>query len=110
MDEKRAHRRKLMHGAALVGTPALEDWLPMILLDMSASGVCFTHATELAPGAQRTLRFRLPDDNFLHQVGITVVHSTTWGVPSGYRIGATFVSLEPRTNTSILEFLDKSFL
>ena len=110
MDEKRAHRRQLMHGVALVGSASLDDWQPMILLDMSVSGVCFTHTTELAEGALRTLRFRLPDDNVLHQVAISVVHSTTWGVPSGYRVGASFVSLERKTEQAILDFLEKSFL
>lgn len=110
MDEKRAHRRQLMHGVALVGTLSLDDWQPMILLEMSVSGVSFTHTTELATGAQRTLRFRLPESNILHQVAIVVVHSTTWGVPSGYRVGATFASLEPRTEKAILAFLEKSCL
>ncbi len=109
MDEKRAHRRELMHGVALVGSQALEDWQPMILLDMSVSGVSFTHTTPLATGAQRVLRFRLPDNNVLHQVAVQVIHSATWGVPSGYRVGANFVALEPKTEKAILDFLEKSF-
>ncbi len=110
MDEKRAHRRQLMHGVALIGSQALDDWQPMILLDMSGSGVSFTHPTQLQKGEQRTLRFRLPDSQFLHQVAVLVVHATTWGVPSGYRVGATFVALEPKSRQAIADFLEKSFV
>lgn len=110
MDEKRAHQRQLMQATAHIGSGALEDWSPMILLDLSLSGVSFTHATELATATQRTLRFRLPVDNVLHQLAINVVHSTKSGVPSGYRVGATFVSLDPKTEAAIRAFLEKSYL
>ncbi|MEJ7807725.1 MAG: PilZ domain-containing protein, partial [Telluria sp.] len=98
------------HGVALVGSVTLDDWQPMILLDMSVSGVSFTHATPLEDGAKRVLRFRLPENPFLHQVAIQVVHSATWGVPAGYRVGANFLALEPKTRTAIVEFLEKSFV
>lgn len=109
MDEKRAHQRQLMQGMAHSGSGSPEDWLPVILLDLSVSGVSFTRVTELPIGTLRALRFRLPDNNVLHQVGINVVHSTTGGVPSGYRIGATFAALEPKTENAILAFLEKSY-
>lgn len=98
-----------MHGVALVGNQSLEDWQPMILLDMSVSGVSFTHSTPLEKGARRTLRFRLPDDSALHQVAVEVIHSATWGVPSGFRVGANFESLELKTKQAIQDFLEKSF-
>ena len=110
MEEKRAHRRMLMHGVALVGSQSLEDWLPVILLDMSVSGASFTYATPLESGARLTLRFRLPENKLLHQVAIEVVHAATWGVPAGYRVGAHFVSLERNTENAIQDFLEKSFV
>ncbi len=110
MDEKRAHRRMLMHGVALVGSESLDDWQPMILLDMSVKGVSFTHATPLGNGARRTLRFKFPDENALHQVAVQVVHSVTWGVPAGYRVGANFLALEAKTEKAIQDFLEKSLV
>ena len=99
-----------MHGVALVGSVTLDAWQPMILLDLSVSGVSFTHASPLENGAERVLRFRLPEQTVLHQVAIQVVHSATSGVPAGYRIGANFLALEPRTRTAIIDFLEKSFV
>lgn len=109
MDEKRAHRRVLMHGVALVGSQALDDWQPAILLDISVHGISFTHPTMLIKGAPRTVRFRLPESDYLHQTAVRVVHSAKYGVPSGYRVGATFDALTPKTELAILEFLQKSF-
>jgi hypothetical protein len=109
MDEKRAHRRLLMHGVALIGSQALDNWQPVILLDMSVSGVSFTHSAVIIKGAQRTIRFRLPENSFLHQAAVRVVHSANYGVPSGYKVGAIFLELPSRTELAILEFLQKSF-
>ena len=108
MDEKRVHKRAVIHGAALVDSQALDNWQPSILLDMSASGISFTHPTLLIKGFPRTVRFRLPESGYM-QAAIRVVHSAKCGVPSGYRVGATFDSLTPRTELAILEFLQKAF-
>lgn len=107
MDDRRAHRRQLMHGVALIGSVTLDEWQPIILLDLSSKGVSFSYPVLLLKGERRTLRFRLPENDFLHQVQIEVVHSATWGVPSGYRVGALLVALEPRSATAIDDFLAK---
>ena len=110
MDEKRAHRRQLMHGVAQIDGGPLAQWQPMILLDLSVSGLSFTHPAALPQGERRTVRFSLPGNSFLYQLGIKVVHASTLGVPYGYRIGAVFAALDQESEKAIANFLAKSLL
>jgi hypothetical protein len=109
MDEKRKHRRQLMHGVAQIDSAPLAHWQPMILLDLSLKGLSFTHPSALPQGDQRKVRFSLPGNSFLYQLAIKVVHSSTLGVPYGYRIGAVFEGIDQESEKAIANFLAKSF-
>lgn len=81
-----------MHGVALVGSQSLEDWQPMTLLDMSVSGVSVTQAPPLKTVSSVPCVFGFPK----------IVSCVTWGVPSDYRVGAIFLSLEQSTEQVIV--------
>lgn len=108
MDEKRAHRRQLMQEMAHIQMHPLDKWQPTVLLDMSASGVSFICATHVEKNARLSVRFSLPGSARLHEVGVEVVHASTNGVPSGYRVGARFVMLMAEAQGAIAEYLDTS--
>ena len=110
MPEKRAHIRRLMREEAVLADVAGAARRPVIMLDISRVGVCFTSPTELDGGSRHILDFRLPATAQLHETLIQVVHSSPNGVPSGYKIGARFVHMQPDTTESIVDFVSSSAL
>lgn len=105
MEEKRAHKRRLMHEHAFVSEADPMHWYPVVLMDISAQGVKFASATALKQGENYILRFFLPSGQVRHHVAIKAVHSSSDGVPAGFGIGARFLDVEPRTAQAIAYFL-----
>lgn len=105
VQEKRAQIRKLMLEAASVADAAGASWHPIILLDISRIGLAFASAQAMENGGSHMLRFRLPGNPRQHEAVVSVVHSSTAGVPSGFRIGAKFVVVVPAMIVAIEEFI-----
>jgi hypothetical protein len=105
MSEKRAHARRLMQEDAVLADTAGAARRPVVLLDISRLGVSFTSALLLDSGSRHILDFNLPGAPQLHETVIQVVHSSETGVPSGYRVGARFVHIQPETTESIVHFV-----
>ena len=82
--------------------------LPVILLDISRLGVCFTSAGALESGTRHLLEFYLPAAAQVHETVIQIVHSSQSGVPSGYKVGARFVHIQPETSGAIVHFVSNS--
>jgi hypothetical protein len=106
--EKRAHKRKLMHEPASIDTAVPGKWNPVILLDISTGGVSFAAAEALVQGNKYTLRFCLPHSDHLHQIAIRIMHVGTTGVPTGFRMGARFLDANVNATDAIVEFFSKS--
>ncbi len=106
MDEKRAHRRQLMQEMAKIQLHPLAKWQMTVLLDMSSSGVSFTCDTAVEKHGRLSLRFSLPGSVQTHEVGLEAVHTTTSGVPSGYRVGARFLVMDSATQSAIVDYLE----
>ena len=105
MSEKRAHKRKLMREDAVLADAAGTTRHPVVMLDISRVGVSFASPLELEGGSRHILDFRLPGIDGLHETVVQVVHSSTDGVPSGFRIGARFVHIEGETAAGIATFV-----
>ena len=110
LHEQRAHARRLMHEHAFLMDSSGTSWAPVVLLDISLGGICFATPQALVSGAVRQLLFTVPGSATRHQAQITVVHVSTAGVPSGFRIGARLVGVEPATKQQIADFVSKSAL
>jgi hypothetical protein len=108
MSEKRAHSRRLMHENAVLAAAAGETRQPVVMLDISRVGVCFTSPALLDSGSRHILEFKLPATTQLHETVVQVVHSSPGGVPSGYRVGARFVHILPDTADSIVHFVSNN--
>lgn len=108
MHEKRTHTRRLMREDAVLANVASAARRPVVLLDISRVGVCFTSPGLLDSGSRHILDFHLPGTPQLHETVIQVVHSSQSGVPSGYKIGARFVHIQPDTTESIVHFVSSS--
>ena len=108
MPEKRAHQRRLMREDAALATEAGSARRPVIMLDISRLGVCFTSAALLESGTRHLLDFNLPGTCQTHETVVQVVHSSQSGVPSGYKVGARFVHIEPETTEAIVHFVSHS--
>ena len=107
MRERRAHTRALMHEHAfLIGDDGQRA--PVIMLDISLRGASFATAEVLASGALRQLEFGLPGSPTRHTVLMKVVNQSTSGVPSGFRVGAMFIAVDPRTTEEITDFVSKA--
>lgn len=107
MREQRAHNRRLMREDAIISGPSGERRQPAILLDISRVGVCFTSPQLLPSGTVYRLEFSLPGQPGLHRTTLEVVHSSSSGVPSGYRVGARFLDIAPDTAERIMDFVTK---
>lgn len=105
MQDKRAHSRRLMQEDAFLSDDTASSRHPVVLLDIARLGICFTNPDLLAKGSVHTLVFTLPGSAQLHQALIEVVHSTTQGVPMGYRVGARFLEIHPDTANLISELV-----
>lgn len=104
MEEKRAQTRALMLVEATIADANGETWHPIVLLDVSDIGIAFAHAQSIERGTTRMLRFRLPGNPSHHDAVVTIVHSSTAGVPSGYRVGAKFTAASTETKGAIATF------
>ncbi len=105
MHEKRAHTRKLMREEAILADASGTARQPVVMLDISRLGVCFTSAEALASGSRHILDFRLPGNPELQETVIQVVHSTRAGVPAGFRVGARFVHIAAETTEHITTYV-----
>jgi hypothetical protein len=108
MHEKRAHTRRLMREDAVLADPAGNARHPVIMLDISRVGVSFTSPSLLEAGSRHLLDFRLPGIAQLQETVVQVVHSTSAGVPAGFRVGARFVHIQPETTDSIASFVSNT--
>ncbi len=101
MQEKRAHTRRLMREDAFLSDVAGTSRHPVVVLDVSRLGVSFTNPVFLDSDTVHKLEFCLPGNSRMHETMVSVVHSTTQGVPSGYRVGARFVAIPAETTALI---------
>ena len=84
------------------------SWAPIVLLDISLRGVSFATPEALVAGVVRQLQFTVPGSPTRHHAHINIVRRSTAGVPSGFKIGAMFVQIDPETTTHIADFVSKS--
>lgn len=108
MQEKRAHTRALMHVEATIADATGEAWRPIVVLDISSLGIAFACAQIMESGTSHMLRFCLPGNEQRHDVIVSIVHSSTAGVPSGYRVGAKFAAASVETKEAIAAFISHS--
>jgi hypothetical protein len=106
--EQRAHARKMMHQQAFLADSSGTSWAPVILLDISLRGLSFATPEALMGGALRRLQFTLPGSPVRHHCLINIVHRSTLGVPSGFKIGAMFATIDADTTNQIADFVSKS--
>jgi hypothetical protein len=107
LEEKRAHSRRLMHEFASITNSAVTEWTPVILLDVSTNGISFASSEVLFAGVTHPMRFTLPGTPRMHFVSVALLPGTTQGVPVGFRYGAKFVQVHPRTIDQIVQFLSE---
>ena len=105
MHEKRAHTRRLMREDATLADASGQARHPVVLLDISRLGVCFTSPDLLEGGSRHILDFRLPGNPKLQATVIHVVHCSSDGVPAGFRVGARFVHIAPGTTEDITSYV-----
>lgn len=108
MQEKRAHIRRLMREDAVLADASGNARHPVVLLDISRLGVSFTSPQELPGGSRHMLDFRLPGSPGLQETVVQVVHSSSAGVPAGFRVGARFVHITDETAEHILHFVSNT--
>jgi hypothetical protein len=108
LKEQRAHVRKLMHEQAYLADAGMTSWAPVVLIDISLSGISFASPTAIIPGELRQLQFRMPGSPALHRALIDIVHHTTSGVPVGFKVGARFAEIGSETTVAITGFLGRS--
>jgi hypothetical protein len=107
MKEQRAHARKLMHEQAYLADANMTSWAPVVLLDISLSGISFASPTVIIGDALRQLQFRMPGSPRLHRALIHIVHHSTSGAPVGFKVGARFEEISADTTDAITDFLSK---
>jgi hypothetical protein len=105
MKEQRAHARKLMREQAYLADAGTTSWAPVVLLDISLSGISFASPSAIIHGELRQLQFRMPGSPVLHRVRIHIVHHTASGVPVGFKVGARFEDIGAETRNAIAGFL-----
>lgn len=103
-DERRAHCRKLMHESAYI-TVAGQAWTPVVLLDISTHGLSIASAELMMSGEMHGIRFTLPGGRLDHYAFVTLLFRSTEGVPSGFKYGARFSTIDAATTASIVDFL-----
>lgn len=108
MHEKRAHTRRLMREEAMLADAAGSARRPVVMLDISRLGVSFTSPELLPSGSRHILDFRLPGSADLQETVVQVVHSTSAGVPSGFRVGARFIHIADETTDQIASFVSNT--
>lgn len=108
MKEQRAHARKLMREQAYLADAGMSSWAPVVLIDISMSGISFASPAVIIDGELRQLQFRMPGSPQLHRALIHIVHHTASGVPLGFKVGARFEEVGADTSAAIAGFLSKS--
>jgi len=96
-----------MHEQAYLADASMSSWMPVVLLDISLSGISFASPTAIISGESRRLQFRLPGSPLLHQALIHIVYHSTSGVPVGGRVGASFEEIGADTRDAIAEFVSR---
>jgi hypothetical protein len=96
-----------MHEQAFLADAGMSSWMPVVLLDISLSGISFASPAPIISGELRQLQFRMPDSPLLHRARIHIVYHSTSGVPVGVRVGARFEEIGADTNDAIVDFLSK---
>jgi hypothetical protein len=107
LKEQRAHVRKLMHEQAYLADASMTSWAPVVLIDISRSGISFASPSVIIGGESRQLQFRMPGSPQLHRVLIHIVHHSTSGVPVGFKVGARFEDISADTADAITGFLSQ---
>lgn len=101
MEERRRAPRHPV-GGDFVNLPAN---MSVRVIDISSAGVLLQSAHLLNPGARGSLRFTLAGAPFSADIQVQRV-STSSEAGSGYRIGATFVSMTPENRRHIERFIN----
>jgi hypothetical protein len=96
-----------MHEQAYLADASMSSWAPVVLLDISLSGISFASSTVIIDGGLRQLHFRMPGSPLLHSVLIHIVHHSTSGMPVGFKVGARFEEVSANTRNAISDFLSK---
>lgn len=96
-----------MHEFGSITNSEITAWKPVILLDVSVNGISFASPEVLFAGVTHPMRFTLPGAPRIHFVAVTLLPGMTQGVPVGYRYGAKFETIEPRTTDHIVRFLSE---
>ena len=96
-----------MHEQAYLADAGITSWIPVVLLDISLSGISFASPTVIVSDESRQLHFRMPGSPLLHRALIRIVYHTTSGVPLGVRVGARFEQMSADTTHAIADFLSK---
>lgn len=94
-----------MHEQAYLADANMSSWVPVILIDISMSGISFASPTVIIGGKPRELHFRMPGSPLLHRALIHIVHNSTSGVPVGFKVGARFEEIGAETTDAIANFL-----
>jgi hypothetical protein len=98
--ERRSNVRFSAGAEAEIGEPA---WYTVEVLDISTSGVLFVAPLPLNAGETGELRMRLGERSFAAQ--IEVRRSDTRRTHPGYRLGATFKSLDEANRLTLEDFV-----
>jgi hypothetical protein len=93
-----------MHEQAYLADATMSSWAPVVLLDISLSGISFASPTAIISGEQRHLQFRMPGSPQPHRVLVYIVHHSTTGVPVGFKVGARFEEVSAETRDAITDF------
>jgi hypothetical protein len=96
-----------MREQAYLADAGTTSWAPVVLLDISLSGISFASPSAIIHGELRQLQFRMPGSLLLHRVRIHIVHHTASGVPVGFKVGARFEDIGADTTDAITDFLSK---
>jgi hypothetical protein len=96
-----------MHEQAYLADASMTSWAPVVLLDISISGISFASSTVIIDGGLRQLQFRMPGSPLLHRALIHIVHHSTSGMPVGFKVGARFEEVSANTRDAISDFLSK---
>ena len=96
-----------MHEHASLLDTTGTSWTPVILLDISLRGIGFATPEVMMTGTIRQLRFKVPGSPMLHHALVYIVHQSSAGVPSGFKVGAKFEEIGANTTNAIVDFLSK---
>jgi hypothetical protein len=96
-----------MHEQAYLADASMTSWVPVVLLDISLSGISFASPTAIIGDALRQLQFRMPGSPGLHRALIHIVHQSTSGASVGFKVGARFEEISADTRDAIIDFVGK---